>query len=402
MIDGTMIRGARNARGWSQARLISAMRTRAVQDGVQLIAPESLRVMLSRWENGHHDPDTFHAGLLAKVLELSTDPTAAVTSVTATAGGPADDTLYGVLLHHTNSLRLLDRRFGAPMARAQTASHVAGLEVLWQKNSGADRSTIARVHSDTACLAAWQDFDVGDFATAAGHYAIARTAASRAGDSVLLAHSIGEQSVMLAETGHALQALRDVSQAEHYPGLPPLLRSWLSATKAQVATYCPNESATVRNALRAAESALADVRPGDEVELPFLSHDQVHLARWTGHVLVHLGDPAAGGITREAMRELPEDFVRAQCAQQLDLAQDAVNALRLDEADALLAGETDRIEVLGSGRLRRRHKLLAGRVRPLSAAVWGSAASIATAVPVPSSSPLASSSVVLLSGTHIN
>ncbi|PPJ22954.1 hypothetical protein C5E45_15335 [Nocardia nova] len=362
-IDGKEIRAARTRRGWSQAQLIAALRAHASQQGIALMSPHSLRTALSRWENGRHMPDNLYARLLRQVLGM---PTA---TVDLARGG----TLFEVLLNHTNSLRMLDRRFGAPAARLQTAAHVTALDAMWHSSKGADRSVIARAQADAAALAAWQDFDVGDTAAAAAHYKEARTAALRAEDPILLAHTIGEEAVMLAETGQAEKrqaaaALAQVSQAERIPGLPPLLRSWLSATGAQVATYCPGHASTAREALAAAEALLPSNGSCDDDEMPFIAHNETHLSRWAGHILALLGDPAAATLTRDSMQVIPEDFVRARCAQQLDLAQAAINAGRREEAVSLLSATADHIGDLGSGRLRRRHDSLQHRTRKLLAA----------------------------------
>ncbi|MGO4612996.1 hypothetical protein [Nocardia sp. 2TAF39] len=257
---------------------------------------------------------------------------------------------------------MLDRRLGAPAVRIQTASHVAALETMWRTANGSDRRSIARAQSDTAALAAWQDLDVGNQASASKHYARARRAASRAGDPIMLAHAIGEHAILLAETGHATVALTQVNFAEAFPGLPPLLRCWLSATRAQVAAATPGNASIARAALACAEADLAHSRPGDEVELPFISLDAVHLQRWQGHVLVRLGDPAGSKVCRSAFDELPAEFVRAQSAQLLDLAEGALGIGELDEAENLLSVATPRITRLGSGRLKRRHDLLTRRV----------------------------------------
>lgn len=356
-IDGTLIRSARIRRGWSQAQLLSALRTHAAQQGISLMSASSLRVALSRWENGRKKPDELHTRLLKQVLEFPT------TSIDFFQGS----TLFEVLLNHTNSLRILDRRFGAPAARLQTAAHVTALDAMWHTAKGTDRVVIARAQADAAALAAWQDFDVGDTKTAAAHYEQARAAALRAEDPVLLAHTIGEEAVILAETGQEAAALAQVTQAERMAGIPPLLRSWLSATSAQVATYCVGQEAAARAALATAEALL----PVDDLsndDMPFIAHNQTHLSRWAGHILARLGDPAAAGMTRDSLRAIPEDFVRARCAQHLDLAEAALNADCRDEAAALLSESADHISALGSGRLRRRHHALQLRSHQLLAA----------------------------------
>ncbi|MBF5001821.1 helix-turn-helix transcriptional regulator [Nocardia sp. BSTN01] len=356
-IDGKEIRAARARRGWSQAQLIAALHAHASQQGIALMSPHSLRIALSRWENGRHAPDRLYARLLRQVLGVPS------TTVDLARG----DTLFEVLLNHTNSLRMLDRRFGAPAARLQTAAHVTALDAMWHSSKGTDRSVIARAQADAAALAAWQDFDVGDTAAAAAHYKEARIAALRAEDPILLVHTLGEEAVMLAETGQAEAALAQVSQAERIPGLPPLLRSWLSATGAQVATYCPGDTSTAREALAAAEALLPTDSSCDD-EMPFIAHNETHLSRWAGHILARLADPAAATLTRHSMQVIPEDFVRARCAQQLDLAQAAINAGQREEAMSLLSATADHIDDLGSGRLRRRHDSLQHRTRKLLAA----------------------------------
>ncbi|WP_405135490.1 multiprotein-bridging factor 1 family protein [Nocardia sp. NBC_01388] len=356
-MDGTQIKSARTRRGWSQAQLLGALRAHASQQGIALMSANSLRVALSRWENGHMKPDGLHSRMLRQVLEFPT------TTVDPSHGG----TLFEVLLTHTNSLRMLDRRFGAPAARLQTAAHVTALEAMWHASKGADRVIIARAQADAAALAAWQDFDVGDPTAAATHYEQARAAALRAEDPIMLAHTVGEESVMLAETGRATAALAQVAEAERTAGLPPLLRSWLSATVAQVATHCPEQGATARDALAIAE-ALLPIDRSCEDEMPFIAHNETHLSRWAGHILARLGDPAAATLTRDSMQVIPEDFVRARCAQQLDLAQAAINAGRGEEAALLLSDSVAHISDLGSGRLRRRHHLLERRSHKLLAA----------------------------------
>ncbi|MBF6185071.1 helix-turn-helix domain-containing protein [Nocardia farcinica] len=356
-IDGGLIRAARRARGWSQTRLIAALRERAEIDHVPLMSAASLRIALSRWENNHHVPDEVHTDLLCRVLDLTPSP-ASASSVIPAPTDPPDDSLYGVLAHHTNSLRLLDRRLGAPVVRQQTASHVASLEQLWHNRTGVDQLSVARAQADAASLVAWQDLDLGDHKRSADHYRLARVAASRAGDSTLLAHAVGEHAVMLAETGRSEVAYAQVRRAEGFPGLPPLLRSWLAATRAQIAAALTGEQDAVLSGLQLAETALAQATAGDEVDLPFVFLDAVHLARWQGHILIKVGDPAGRQLALDALDQLPEDFVRARCAQQLDLAEDALRRREVEPAEALLTTVAIQIQTVGSARLGARHAQL--------------------------------------------
>ncbi|MFD6221199.1 hypothetical protein [Nocardia asteroides] len=319
----------------------------------------SLRVALSRWENGHVVPDEVHSRLLCTVLELDE---ASITPVPTVHDGVGDGSLFALLSGHTNSLRLLDRRLGAPMVRVQTTSHVAALETMWRAAAGCDRVSIARAQADTAALAAWQDLDVGDHDSASRHYMLAKQAASRAGDSVLLAHAVGEHAVLLAETGKAAEAAAAIAKAEAMPMLPMLLRSWLAATHAQVAALQPGQEQSVRAALSRAEVDLARSSAGDEVSMPYLALDAVHMQRWQGHVLVRAGDTAGADMARAALNGLPDEFVRARCGQLLDLAE-ANLGHGWEEAREYLDATDSTIAQLGSVRLRKRHELLSRRLR---------------------------------------
>lgn len=58
---------ARTERGWSQSRLIAAMEAEARRMQRPIAEQTSLKTQVSRWENGHHTPDSFHQELLERV-----------------------------------------------------------------------------------------------------------------------------------------------------------------------------------------------------------------------------------------------------------------------------------------------------------------------------------------------
>ncbi|MGH8932885.1 MAG: helix-turn-helix domain-containing protein [Egibacteraceae bacterium] len=57
----------RLARGWSQTRLIAELQNVAVREGYILPTNGSLTAMVSRWENGHCEPDVLYRYLLCEV-----------------------------------------------------------------------------------------------------------------------------------------------------------------------------------------------------------------------------------------------------------------------------------------------------------------------------------------------
>jgi hypothetical protein len=72
---GCLLRRARRTRQWSQPRLIHEMRRVAGVEGKRLPCNESLKAMISRWENDRQVPDDFNRAVLCAALRI---PLAAV------------------------------------------------------------------------------------------------------------------------------------------------------------------------------------------------------------------------------------------------------------------------------------------------------------------------------------
>lgn len=86
----TRLRSARQARGWSQVQLIHELSREAAADGLVIPGRESMRIMLSRWENGHVQPEETYRQYLCAVYgsdELSLGLTRANGTSTPTLMG---------------------------------------------------------------------------------------------------------------------------------------------------------------------------------------------------------------------------------------------------------------------------------------------------------------------------
>lgn len=66
------LRQARDGLGWSQARLIHAMQQQAVAFDIRLATPASLKTQISRWENGHCQPEDIYRRVF-RALYAQTD-----------------------------------------------------------------------------------------------------------------------------------------------------------------------------------------------------------------------------------------------------------------------------------------------------------------------------------------
>jgi transcriptional regulator with XRE-family HTH domain len=64
------IRAARTHRGWSYERLIKELYATAGRTGRTLPNADSLKAMLSRWENAHRAPDNYNLAVLCDTLDL--------------------------------------------------------------------------------------------------------------------------------------------------------------------------------------------------------------------------------------------------------------------------------------------------------------------------------------------
>src|SRR3954447_11934013 len=65
-----LIKQARQTRGWTSAKLNAELRRAAQMSGVATASQESLRVMISAWENGRQVPDATYRQLLEQVFDL--------------------------------------------------------------------------------------------------------------------------------------------------------------------------------------------------------------------------------------------------------------------------------------------------------------------------------------------
>lgn len=63
----TALKTARHTRGWTKPVVIALLREAGARAGVQVAAPQSLRVMLAGWENGHCQPSPAYQRLLCEV-----------------------------------------------------------------------------------------------------------------------------------------------------------------------------------------------------------------------------------------------------------------------------------------------------------------------------------------------
>lgn len=361
---GRVLKDARAARKWSQAKAAHEYAQAAARLDVAPPDPDTLRITISRWENGHQRPDEVSRRVLRHLYGLSHADldapapaplagAAAELAARLSSSARVDDGLVSLFAENTHILRIRDRQFGAATLLDQMSGHVEEIRTYLDHSLNPDvRAGLARVLADAGALAGWQALDAGDPKRAWALYILARQAALEAGDRVLLAHALGEQAYVLLEAGRAGDARQLIGHAAALGPHPPLLEAWLAAAEGEFAA-AEGDTRSVHDAFNRARIALpSDVPDGS---LPFLTLDDAHLSRWRGSALARLGDPEAITDLTAALKAIDGGpFVRAQASLHTDLATAYAAAGDRDSARAHLKAARQLAAEVGSRRLLSR------------------------------------------------
>ena len=117
-----------------------------------------------------------------------------------TAARNIDASVIRVLQGETNTIRLLDRRLGAPAVAGKLEAHINQVETgLYYSLLPGNRERLAAVLADASALAGWQAIDMGRLPRAWEHFERATAAAREADDKCLLAFAGGEQAYVLLD-----------------------------------------------------------------------------------------------------------------------------------------------------------------------------------------------------------
>jgi len=279
-----------------------------------------------------------------------------------TAAHRIDGPVIRALQSETDTIRLLDRRLGAPAVAAKLEAHITHVEscLRFSLRPGG-RQQLAKVLADASALAGWQAIDMGRLPRAWEHFERATAAAREAHDLPLLGFAGGEQAYVLLDLHRPHDALDMVRAAytEVHAAVPHQLRAWLLAAEAEMAAAAGQET-TCRRSL---DSAVTEISHGPaRDDLPYLALDETHLARWRGNCLIQFGDPETASELDAALTAMDGDFTRAEAGLRCDLA--AAHHARGDKEQARhhLRRARELAQITGSARQRRRIGDLAKRL----------------------------------------
>ena len=361
---------ARRQLGWSQARLVSELERRGRATGFVVMATTSLKTAVSRWENGHNIPDRDYRRLFRDIFgKTDADLGFASAALVAVeqdqvdmelrdriaASTRIDTSMIELLQAQTENIRRLDRRLGAPVLLDQMRTHIETLrQLLHHSVLDSTRRPIAAALADAAALAGWQALDVGSIRRAWDHFETATTAGRLSDRPALLAHAKGEQAYALLDLDQPTAALALVRDARQEAGssIPDRLVSWLWSAEAEAAAACGLDL-ECRRALDRAAAVLPNGAAVDP-DLPYVSLDEHHLARWRGSTLARLGDHEAVGQLTSALAVASPEYVRAKGNLHVDLAQALTAADARDAAVEHIRLAKNLATQIGSVRQRRR------------------------------------------------
>ncbi|MEV0309312.1 XRE family transcriptional regulator [Nonomuraea fuscirosea] len=270
------------------------------------------------------------------------------------AAAAVDPTTVMILRTDTNNLRLLDRRLGGPAIADKMHAQMSQIQRAHRHAIRPGlRAQLAHLLAETASLAGWQAINTLALNDAWTHYERAKAAAYEADDAALMAYVSGEQAYVLMELGRPAEAtelLQHVHE-QHRAHAPARLRTWLSAAEAEAAAILGDES-TCRAALDQAAALLPE---GDgDPDMPYLSINAHHIARWRGNCLVRFGDPDTAEDLRSALAGMDGTYNRAESGVRCDLGHALLAVGDPEAAQPHIQRAQQLATMTGSRRQRRR------------------------------------------------
>ncbi len=329
------IRRAREARNWSQNRLVSEIELYARRHALSVASTASLKVYVSEWENGRRAVSPPYTTILRTVFGLTDAELFGLPqrSDVHAADGYSElvshienahsvgRSVVDTLLQQTEVFRTLDRQMGATQLVDSMTRHLDTLsDALTFAVLPTARIPVASALAGAATLAAWQALDVGAADRAWRHYELAKQAAREVDQPKYLAHAMGEQAYVLIDAGRADLAVQLVGEALSYRSIPPRLQAWLLGAQAEMLAL----NGDVDGCKRSLDEA-ARMLPTDDVlrdpDMPSIFLTDAHLVRWRGHALALAGDGEAVADLHIALETMDSTFTRARAGLLCDLAQ---------------------------------------------------------------------------------
>ncbi len=232
----TQLRAARQARGWSQARLQAALRGAAQEAGIKLPGEDSLKTQLSRWENGHRIPNDFYRQLFRRIYGLTdrelgfattrSDAEAAYSRSTARVPSIVSFELIDSLTATLGQLSRTDSLAGPVPVLAAATDQADFVGRLCQVSAGPERHDLLALATRFAEFIGWLHQDDDDLTQAMQWTDRAMDYSQELGDPRLISYVLMRKSNILTDGGHSAQGRGLADAALRASGeLTPRLRA---------------------------------------------------------------------------------------------------------------------------------------------------------------------------------
>lgn len=334
----------------------------AAAGGIQLPAPATMKTQISRWENGHREPDAMYRSLFRTIFGL-TDEQLGFTVTPATPIRPTrvgNDMLarFGTTL---DQYAVMDSLAGYLPLLASVQDQAGFLDAMTGTGRGSDRQLLLRTSSRYSEFAGWLYQDCGDHAAANVWTDRAMDCVQQLGDNESIAYVLQRKSNIATDGGRAAQALGLAEAAlRHAKGLGPRVRAVSLRQHANACALSGDGEGCLRSLDEAAQTAgLADDSEVGSYCTP------AYVDMEAGHCLLLLDRPA------EAVDALLRSIATWPSGQERDrglcLARLAVAHAQEGDLDTAAAVGLAAVDVLAEARsersltqLRRLRVLLAG------------------------------------------
>lgn len=367
-----LLRQARDARGWSSARLRLQLRQAARSRELSIASDGSLRVMLSRWENGRACPDAMYRMLLEEVFDL---PAAALGVESAEDdAAPADLLpLVSQAARRVEAPPAVLNYFGAQLREHTQLDNIAGPNYLIATATGqlahleqmSERGApdAARLAARFAEFVGWLLQDSGDPKRALEITGRSIDYATLAGDVELATYSAMRRSNILSGLGqHQLAAATARSAlataTAQFPSLVPvcLRQQALAAAGLQ-------DEASSRATI---DRALSLCAPGTSTELsPYCTTSYLQME--AAHCLLTLRRPAdAERACSTALAQWPEALGRDRTLCQARHAVALLGVREIDHACHTALAAVEGVRAAPSGRTIQLLRSVVTQLRPYS------------------------------------
>jgi tetratricopeptide (TPR) repeat protein len=370
------IRQARDARGWTSARLNHELRLAATRAGVKTANATSLRVMISQWENGRQTPDRTYQMLLQMAFDLPAEAMGFIDEA-------PDDTLAGgmgsLIRRNVRQLDVTESVLG--YFRQQHAQHtlldnIAGPGLVVDiASTQADQLRAMAEHGPVEAMllaarfqemAGWMHQDSGSLNEALRRTDASIDLAERARDADLAAYNTMRKSNVLTEQGDAQRAVVTARRAvrlatRHAPQQEAICLRQVALAEAQLRQE--------RQARVAIDRAL-ELTSSTPAVHDFSAYCTTPYVQMEGALcLLTLGQPAAAvQACTQALASWPPDRARdeALCLSRLAVAQ--LELRQIDAACDAALQAIERVQAAPSARTLHMLRVVARRVTPLNEA----------------------------------